>query len=237
MPTVSVNASREGYIWNGNSSIPVWPDARYDPNGSAAFNYSTPTPTQYGVQVGYAAGRAGDFYWVTRSYFYWNLSAYAGNITAIDMNIDMAGSGTPLLIQPAQSVLAFGGNGGSPLSVGEFDINQPTPPTPPAYGPPFANTTGVVTTTLDPAAVIDANNNGFLIIQLVENDYDYVDVDPTPGGYAVYEAAINFATGNNTLDVTYTSPGYANQVNNVAGASIDEVIGVAKGSIGEIMNT
>jgi len=238
MPTVSVNASREGYIWNGNSNFPVWFDARNDPNGSAAFNYSSPTPSQYSVQVAYQSGRGGDFYWVTRSYFYWDLSAYAPNITAIDMNIDMAGLGTPLAIQPAQSELAFGSNGSSALVVGEFDINIPTPPSPPAYSnAPFSNNAGIVTTTLNATAIADANTNGFLIIQLVEYDYDYPDIDPTPFGYQVYEAAINFATGNNTLDVTYTPAGYANEVIGVAGASISEVIGVAGGSIGEIMNT
>ena len=52
-----------------------------------------------------------------------------------------------------------------------------------------------------------------------------------------YYAGIVFDFGTNTLDVTYTPPGYANEVIGVAGASISEVIGVAGGSIGEIMNT
>jgi hypothetical protein len=235
MPTVSVNASREGTI--AGPYLPVWFDARNDPTGANAINRTSPTVDTFAIASEYISSRAGDQYRVTRAYFYWNLSAYAGNITAIDMNIDLVGSGTPLAIQPAQSVLAFGGNGGSSLVTNEFDINIPTPPSPPAYSAsPFTNNAGIVTTTLNPTAITDANNNGFLIIQLVEFDYDYPDNDPTPFGYQQYYAGINFAFGTNTLDVTYTA-GYANQVNNVDGADIGEVIGVAGGSIGEIMNT
>lgn len=235
MPTVSVNASREGRI--SGPYLPVWFDARNDPTGATAVNRTSPTVDTFAIASEYISSRAGDLYRVTRAYFYWDLSAYAGNITAIDMNIDLVGSGTPLQIQPAQSVLAFGGNGGSSLVTSEFDINQPTPPAPPAYGPPFLNTTGIVTTTLDPAAVTDANNNGFLIIQLDEFDYDYQDQDPTPFGYQQYYAGINFAFGTNTLDVTYTA-GYGNAVNGIgtgAFGTIDTVNAVASANIDKVL--
>lgn len=236
MPTVSVNTSREGKI-NGTYEV-VWFDGRNQLVGNIAYNLTSPTTDPIAISVEYTINKGVDLYRVIRPYFYWDLSAYAGGITAIDMNIDMVGSGTPLAIQPAQSVLAFGGNGGSSLVTSEFDINQPTPPSPPAYSSsPFLNTSGIVTTTLNSTAINDANNNGFLIIQLDEFDYDWKDIDPTPFGYMNYYAGIVFDFGTNTLDVTYTPPGYANEVIGVAGASISEVIGVAGGSIGEIMNT
>lgn len=233
MPVATVNAGREGYIWNGNSNWPDWPSARNDPNGSAAFNYTFPTPSQFSIQVGYQIGRGGPFYWVTRTYFYFDVTAYQGNITSIDLNVDMAGGGTPLAIVAAKSTLAFGGNGLSALAVGEFDITVPSNP-PPKYSGTFTNTAGIQTVTLDPLAVTDANANGFLIMQLVEEDYDYNDVDPTPFGTAVYEASINFANGTNTLDVTYTVPGYGNDVNDVATANIGKINDTGTANISEV---
>ena len=235
MPTVSVNASREGTIVG--QYLLAWADARNEPIGQVANNRTSPTVDSFAIASEYIASRAGDLYRVTRAYFYWDLSAYAGNITAIEMNIDLVGSGTPLQIQPAQSVLAFGGNGGSSLVTSEFDINVPTPPSPPAYASPFLNTTGIVTITLDPTAITDANNNGFLIIQLDEFDYDYIDQDPTPFGYQQYYAGVNFAFGTNTLDVTYTAVGYQNAVNGIgsgAYADIDAVNAVAGANIDNI---
>lgn len=237
MPTVSVNASREGKITG--PYLPVWFDARNELIGSTAQNRTSPTVDSFAIASEYISSRAGDLYRVMRSYFYWDLSSYAPNITAIDMNIDLVGSGTPLQIIPAQSVLAFGGNGGSSLVINEFDINTPTPPSPPAYSAsPFTNGSGVVTTTLNPTAITDANNNGFLIIQLVEFDYDYPDFDPTPFGYQQYYAGINFAFGTNTLDVTYTLAGYGNAVNGIgtgAFGTIDTVNAVANANIDKVL--
>lgn len=232
MPVATVNAGREGYIYNSNSGWPDWPSARNDPNGFAAVNYTIPTSNQTGIQVGYVSGRGGPAYYLNRTYFYFDVAAYQGSITSIDLNVDMAGGGTPLAITAAQSTLAFGGNGMSPLAVGEFDINVPTSP-PPKYSGTFTNTSGIVTVTLDPVAVADANASGLLIIQLVEEDFDYNDVDPTPFGFAVYNATLNFGFGTNTLDVTYTA-GYGNNVNDIATATLGKINDIGTANISEV---
>jgi hypothetical protein len=215
------------------TQFPDWPSARFDPAGSSPNNYSTPTNAS-GVYVEYGTGRGGDYYTTRRAYFYWDLSSYAPNITAIDMNIELTGVGSPLQIQPAQSTLAFSGNGSAPLQIGEYDITVPSDP-PPAYGSTFVNAPGIVTTPLNATAIADANANGFLIIQLVEFDYDYSDIDPTPFGYNVYSAEIRFADGNNTLDVTYTPPGYGNDVNGVTSSNISSVNAVATANISNVI--
>jgi len=231
MATANVNATREAFMF-GNQ-FPDWPSARFDPAGAAPNNYSTPTNAT-GIYVEYGTNRGGDYYTTRRAYFYWDLSSYAPNITAIDMNIELTGGGSPLLIQPAQSTLAFNGDGSAPLVGGEYDITVPSDP-PPSYAAPFLNTAGVVQTGLNATAVSDANSQGFLIVQLIEHDYDYSDVDPTPFGYNIYSAEIRFADGNNTLDITYTPPGYGNIVNGVAAANIVAVNGVATADIVNII--
>lgn len=235
MPTVNVNAGGLGFI-QGNA-LPVWFDSRNEIIAGGAFDRTSTGGTANGVYVEYGSGRAGPYYQIIRSYFYWDLTPYAGNITSIDMTINLVGLGSPLVIQPAQSTLAFGGIPPSiPLDVDQFDINTPTPPAPPPYGPTF-NNGGPATVTLNSQAVIDANTNGFLIVQLNEFDFDYSDFDPAAFGFGVYSAGINFSLSGNFLSVTYLA-GYANAVNGVgAGAfgTIDDVNGVASADISKVI--
>jgi len=237
MPTVNVNAGGFGIIQS--NTLPVWFDTRNEIIAGGAFDFTTsPANIPNAIYVNYAPGRSGPFYQIIRSYFYWDLTSYAGNITAIDMNIALTGAGTPLTIQPAQSVLAFGGIPPSiPLDVDQFDINTPTPPAPPSYGPTF-NNGGPATVTLNVQALVDANTNGFLIVQLDEFDFDYSDFDPAPFGFQTYSAGINFTAAGNYLSVTYNLPGYGNAVNGVgtgAFGTIDTVNAVASADIDKVL--
>ena len=95
------------------------------------------------------------------------------------------------------------------------------------------NTTQTVT--LNSTAVSQANASGVALnFIIIDFDYDYQDIDPAFGGLpANYYGEFNYSV-NATADITYTLPGYANDVNAVASADIGKVNAVATADINKI---
>lgn len=233
MPVTQINSSREATAMA--TQFPDWFSARDSPNANSVVNWSG-TPTVGGaIAVYWQIGRGGPDYNVVRTYFYFDLTTISGTITAIDFYLRVQNGGTNNVnVAINGNSLAFGGNGSSNLTSGEFDING-------GMTNDYLNGQGVGLTTnaynqfsLNTNAITDATNNQFLILQIIDFDFDYLNNDPTPlgpmsvsGGYRAFFP--------NYLSVTTAAAGYPNNVMGVTSANIDNVIGIATADIDNII--
>ena len=96
------------------------------------------------------------------------------------------------------------------------------------------NIAGLNSYTLNSAAISDCNANSKLGICVINEQWDYQDVDPYSGIGFDYGNYVDFANpSKSNLAVTYAS-GYGNEVNGVTSGDIGEVNGVATADINEI---
>ena len=235
MPTVTANWNAKGVITSGLPGGPIYPlntwvDARNANDGLVYQTAMTHNP-QIGQVV--LAGRGANSYRIGRVFGWVDVTAYAPNITAIDLNIPW-GTNTGLNDFIICQSFGFSNGTSTTLSGPDMDINASWD-----IGNPFCaqqtytqNTTQTVT--LNAQAVAAANSLTNLNFIIIDFDYDYQNFDPAFGGLpANYYGEFDYAV-NATADITYTSPGYANDVNAVASADIGKVNAVATADINKI---
>ena len=233
MPVTQINSTREALA--AATYQPDWFSARDAVNASGVINYSSPSTVGSAFSVSWQFGRNGPEYNVIRSYFYFDLSTISGTITAIDLYIRAQNGGlNNINVAISGNGLAFGGNGSSALTPGEFDING-------GMQNDYINNQGVGWSagsyqqfSLNANAITDATNNQFLILQVIDFDFDYFNNDPTPVGPININGGFQ-AFFPNYLSVTTAAAGYPNNVMGVTSANIDNVIGISTSNINNVI--
>ena len=230
MPTVQVSpynvgssyALTTGYRGPTNS----WTGVRNATSGTGV-QQSNP-----GIRVSVIAGGRGLSYNLNRLWMWFDTSAYSG-ITDLTLNISCLASPTATFDIQVVEGDGFNNNTNTTLTTAEFndlDFNN-------AYlnGPgSWNNIAGLNSYSLNSSAVSDCNANSKLGICVINEQWDYQNVDPYVGLGMDFNNYIDFANPSKTnLAVTYAS-GYGNEVNGVASGDIGEVNGVATGDISEI---
>jgi hypothetical protein len=235
MPTVTANWNAKGVITSGTPGgplypLPDWPSTRNANDGLVYQTVMTHSP-QIGQVV--LSGRGGVSYRIGRVFGWVDVTAYAPNITAIDLNIPW---GTSTGINDFIICQSFGfSNGSSTTLVGpDMDINGSWD-----VGNPFCAQQTYVqsstqTVTLNAQGIAAANSLGNCNFIIIDYDYDYQNLDPALGGLpANFYGRFNYSVAA-TADITYSLPGYANDPNNVTGANIKQMNGVSGSDIDKI---
>lgn len=231
MATTTVTAGREVSATSGTQTS--WDDARNNPSASSFTEYSTPTVKVDAIEEVYVSGRGGGSYIVSRTFLSFDVSGVGGTITAADLYV-YGKTNDSCSVRPVKST-AFGGDGNSAFVATDFDNWNPSSPT--VYGGESTWSTGAyVVMSLNGTAISDMNTNGYLIVALVGNTYDYPDVTPLVDITRRSGISFKSTTGEEIyLDITYTPTGYGNDVNGVSAANIVNVIGVATADIDTVI--
>lgn len=235
MPTVTANWNAKGVITSGLPGGPLyqiqtWPDARQANDGLVYQTAMTHNP-QIGQVV--LAGRGANSYRIGRVFGWVDVTAYAPNITAIDLNIPW-GASTGINDFIICQSFGFSNGTSTTLSGPDMDINSMWD-----IGNPFCAqqtyaASSTQTVTLNAQAVAAANSVTNLNFIIIDYDYDYQNLDPAFGGVpANYYGTFNYSV-NATADITYSSPGYGNDVNDVATANIGKINDTGTANISEV---
>ena len=189
MPSIFSN-SADGTI---NSGIQTgWASARDATSGTAATTGAT---EQEAISVYAFAGRGATQYRVHRSFFWFDTSAITTTVSSATLklrfNTTRQGNANAIAVKST----AFGGNGGSTLSDSDFDaLDMETTYTSEIN---TSNTSTYTSITLNATARTDMQNNDYLILALINYDYDYNNVAPED---ATTKVKVTFAdqTGTST---------------------------------------
>ena len=240
MPSVNVNPFyfnllyAAGSVLNLGSSASTWSVIRNGTNGTLISQTGT---AGHDISIKATPSGRGYQYGVGRSFIaFAGLSAYAPNITALQLKLPRVSnsSASPLDVIVLEGT-AFGGGLGSTLTTSDY--NEVDFATTYSTVSTWPNSTGTQIITLNSTAVNDANTNNNLNIAIVDNDSDYLDVNPSGlagGSSFVYWDTIDWnKPGKIALGVTYSS-GYSHNVNGVLSANIGSINGVATGDIGSM---
>ena len=194
-------------------------------------NVVTSGTTNKDIWVKLLLGSRGASYWLSRAYVWYDTSAYAGSITALEINVtSISNASNPIDVICVPST-AFGNNTTSTLSLSDYgSINFAV-----AYSSNTAwqNTSGTWQLTLN-AAAVTAANTGKIGISIINENWDYQDVDPNVGISFDWWDTIDYTNpGKFSLATTYSS-GYGNAINGVLAANIGQVNGILTADIGSI---
>lgn len=235
MPTVTANWNAKGVIISGLPSGPLYPLNSWFAARQANDGLAYQTPFMSDPQIGQVvlSGRGANSYRIGRVFGWVDVSAYAPNITDIDLNIPW-GASTGINDFIICQSFGFLNATSTTLSGPDMDINGSWD-----IGNPFSiqqtynqNTTQAVT--LNAQAVAAANSLGNLNFIIIDYDYDYQDFDPAFGGVpANYYGDFNYSV-NATADITYSLPGYGNDINDVATANIGKINDTGTANISEV---
>ena len=240
MPSVNVNPFyfnllyAAGSVFNNSAIGSTWAVVR---NGTTGTNVTQTGNTNQDISIKATPSGRGYKFGVARSFIaFAGLSAYSPNITSLSLLLPRVSnfSITPLDVIVLEGT-AFGGGLGSTLTTSDY--NEVDFATTYSTVSTWPNSTGTQTITLNSTAVNDANANNNLNIAIVDNDSDYLDVNPSGlagGSSFVYWDTINWnQPGKIALKVTYSS-GYSHNVNGVLSTYIGSINGVATGDIGSM---
>ena len=236
MATTTINASKQTYARSGTQS--TWSAARDATSSLTHTNYTTTQVNNASaIREYYDSGRKGDAYIVRRSFFFFDTSTIDGTITAISLKIQGVTNGGNN-VRVAKST-AYGGGGGSAYANSDFDGWTTTNgliPTP-YNASSYSWTTSTNTITLNATAISNANSDDYLNLVVVGGNYDYPDQEMLlPQDL---NSGIQFASSTTfpQLFITYTPTptGYQNYPLGIADDEFQEVNGVDKGDIEEII--
>jgi len=236
MATTTINASKQTYARSGTQS--TWSAARDATSSLTHTNYTTTQVNNASaIREYYDSGRKGDAYIVRRSFFFFDTSTIDGTITAISLKIQGVTNGGNN-VRVAKST-AYGGGGGSAYANSDFDGWTTTNgliPTP-YNASNYSWTTSTNTITLNATAISNANSDDYLNLVVVGGNYDYPDQEMLlPQDL---NSGIQFASSTTfpQLFITYTPTptGYQNYPLGIADDEFQEVNGVDKGDIEEII--
>tara|TARA_R110002153_G_scaffold207599_1_gene360364 strand:+ start:1426 stop:2178 length:753 start_codon:yes stop_codon:yes gene_type:complete len=246
MPLIYADAS-DGFISASGSSYTT---ARHASSGTLN---STAGAGAYAVRAASLSGRGGGLtYRFARSFFYFDVSSIS-DCTSVTLNLSgysSAGSGGGIVIMAST---AFGGDGGTALAAGDYDLIKSWDGSSDMTGAtkfssaPAVNMAGWNVNhnniiPLGSAAETSINNLDYLIICVVDYTYDYLKAEPVTGGASPGLALANnvglfFSNYSGTSRDPYlniTLSGYGHDVNGVAAANIGKVNSVATANIGKI---
>ena len=244
MPTIYAETS-DGWISSGGSHS-SWSSAR---DASAGNTVDTNDNfTQLGAGVIYTANKhSADSYEVVRAYFRFDFSSVSGTVDAGTLSIrGYTSAGNP----KARIMRSTAFTGGSNTLVGgDFDLVQFAADYS-SSNPVTWNASGWNDFTLNSTAITEINNNGELIVCLVEHVYDYYDFDPSTSSGGTYVGGLIPAYSDKKIGITWrdrgtaTAPhidytiaaGYGNHINGVAPTKSAFVNAVASADIEEINN-
>ena len=236
MPTVTANWNAKGVIISGLPGGPSYPLTNWFSTRQVQDGLAYQTSFMSDPQIGQVvlSGRGSNSYRIGRVFGWVDVSAYAPNITGIDLNIPW-GTNTGINDFIVCESFAFGGAtsttlSGPDMAIGtSWDVNV-------AYSTNYTYTQNTIQNiALNSTAVAAANASGvYLNFIIIDFDYDYQNFDPAFGGVpASYYGDFNYSL-NATADITYNLPGYGNDVNNVASADIDQINGVDTADIDQV---
>ena len=245
MPVIYAELS-DGYISSGGSHS-SWSSARDAATGNTVD--TNDTFGNFGAGVVYTASKGGGgTYEVVRAFFRFDFSSVSGTVAA-GATLSIRGftsSGSPKA-RICKSTAFTGGS--NTLVVGDFDLAQ--------FAADYAtnnprtwNASGWNDFTLNSDAIDDINNNGELIVALIEHVYDYYDFDPSTSPGGTYAGGLIPAYSDKKIGITwrdrgtasaphidYTiAAGYGNHINGVAPTKSAFVNAVAGTDIEEINN-
>ena len=244
MPTIYAETS-DGWISSGGSHS-SWSSAR---DASAGNTVDTNDNfTQLGAGVIYTANKhSADSYEVVRAYFRFDFSSVSGTVDAGTLSIrGYTSAGNPKARIMRSTAFTGGSN---TLVVGDFDLVQFAADYS-SSNPVTWNASGWNDFTLNSTAITEINNNGELIVCLVEHVYDYYDFDPSTSSGGTYVGGLIPAYSDKKIGITWrdrgtaTAPhidytiaaGYGNHINGVAPTKSAFVNAVASADIEEINN-
>jgi len=222
MATATIGVSQIESIRSGFFS--TWLGAR-----NAASGTINTQPYSEDVQIYYVSGARGVNYQVSRIFAIWDTSAYAGSITACDIELDSLGQGGNVLdVIPIESG-AYGGLPAGPLSPSDFSFIN--------YAQTYSTATswagiGPISFTGNVNLTALANS-GIVNICFVDQTYDLNNVDPFGGFSSDDWSDVSNSLVRNILRITYTS-GYTHTINGVPGADIGSMNGVSSGDLGTV---
>ena len=223
MPTINITASLQGASGHVNNNAFSWlNDARNQPNGNITSTYATRPSQCCTIRASLISSRGSLSANCFRTFVFFDTTSVPGNITAADLKVYGFSQSTGDVI-PTEAT-AWGVNGSSTsLTNSDFgfvDFNMP-------YS---TGSTGWQTGTfqsnifaLNTDAINQMNNNQYLNVALINEQFDYNGLNMFPG-----TSQINGVRFQNTLypvelEITYSS-GYPNDVIGVPSGSI-EIIG------------
>lgn len=189
MPTIYAD-SGDGMIY---SPTAAWASARDATSGTV--NSTTNATEQEAITVFAFSGRGATTYRVYRSFFYFDTSAITTTVSSATLKFRFLTTRTGEANAIAVKSTAFGGNGGTSLTDGDFDALD--------FGTPYtseidtSNTTSYTSITLNATARSDMQTNDYLIFALVNYTYDYLNDPPSDANTKV---GVTFAnqTGTST---------------------------------------
>jgi len=243
MPVIYAETS-DGWISSGGSHS-SWSSARDATAGNTVD--TNDTFTAFGAGVDYTASKGGGgTYEVVRAYFRFDFSSVSGTV-ASGATLSIRGytsAGSPKA--RIHKSIAFTG-GSNSLVVGDFDLVS--------FGADYAsnnprtwNASGWNDFTLNSDAINDINNNGELIVCLIEHVYDYYDLDPATSSGGTYAGGLIPVYSDKEIGITWrdrgtaTAPhidytiatGYGHKVNDVTPSDIKFINGVQTADIDKV---
>jgi len=184
----------------------------------------------YAIRVSAQGGGRGVSYNLARLWMWFDLSSYAPNITALDLNIATVGSPVTTFTVRAVAGNGFSNNTNTTLTTSDFNNLDFSTPYMSSAGT-WTNSTTTNTYTLNTNAKNDANNNSKLGVCLINDYWDYLDNDPWSGLNFDWYNFIDWTNiSKHTLSVTY-SAGYGNDVNAISSSLLGSINGIATGDI------
>jgi hypothetical protein len=228
MPTVN----QKVYNTGGNYAISA---GRRGPTNTWAGVRGATIATSVGqsnpaIHVSAVSGGRGVSYNLARLWMWFPLGSYAPNITNLELKIESIVSPVTTFTVRAVRGNGFSNNTNTTLTTADFNNLD--------FSTPYMSSAGTwlnsITTnpfTLNSNAVNDANNNSKLGVCLINDSWDYNNVDPYTGTSFDWGNYVDWANlDTHVLAVTY-SAGYGNDVNGVASADIGSINGIATGDI------
>ena len=232
MAAFTVNPTGWGAIQTGTPATGIYNffgDAVNAPDGVV---WQHPNQLINTVTAQAVAGRGASQYRISRLFGWFDLTAYAPNITSIDFEFDgIAVYNGPQLALICKS-FAYSNATTGLLSQNDFQMGVGWDP---GVQYSVASPLGSSTFTINgnSTCVNEANSNGYINIALIQYDNDFFGVSPglssvVNGGQIGLDPLNNFSNG-------IYSTGYANTVNGVLGVDISNVINVNSADISVVI--
>ena len=197
-------------------------------------------------------GRGGSsHYSVRRIFYYFDTSGITSTVSSATFNL-FRSTLTPTNKAILVKSTAFGGDGGTALSTGDFDAfpgftagsTDSMQGAVTDYSSEFTmasvwtsiNSYSSGGVTLSSDALSDMLSNDYLIFAMINADFDYKDQEPggpLDGSLAPFYAA-NYTGTDRDPKIDYTLAGYSNDIIGVASSNIGEVNGISNAAIAEI---
>tara|TARA_Y100001963_G_C6683136_1_gene400845 strand:+ start:312 stop:1040 length:729 start_codon:yes stop_codon:yes gene_type:complete len=220
----------------------AWSTAR-DANNGSSTQLSEASDTNFTAVNAFASRGGGNSYRLERSFMYFNTSAITGTVASARFEI-VGSSGADGSVIAVKSD-AFGGDGGTTLSTGDFDAMPGWTDGASQAGNVTTYSTQItsgwnessqnnLTGTSDLLA--DMRDNDVVIVCFMDYTYDYLNV--TPGSTGTFNLGARFTEASSAgqrprIDYTLAT-GYSHDVSGLAAANIAKVNTVATANIGKI---